>query len=147
MWKGKQIYGRIEWHLAVVTQFQVQGHTLYLFLSLITKTFICCWIQRLWRETKFNSRVFVTRVLCLLHKSRRNKGGFLLNFNFENVGPISGFCRCSEPKRYDEGLGLDTQAISAALKPTRAAQGHPHAGHTPSHMHNHKQQVISPCHL
>lgn len=97
--KKMWIYSRIGWHLAVVMQFQVQGQTLCLFLPLITKTLVCCWIQLLWRETKFNSPVFVTRVLCLLHKSRRNKGCFLLNFNFENVGPISGFSRCKETTR------------------------------------------------
>lgn len=95
-------------HLAAVMQFQVQNQTFCLFSSLIAKTLFCCWMQPLWGETEFSSPAFVTRVLCLQHKSGRNKRCFLLNFNFENVEPISGPCRCSEPKQYEEGLVLDT---------------------------------------
>lgn len=47
-------------------------------------------------------------ILCLQHKSGRNKRCLFLNFNFENVEPISGPCRCSEPNQYAEGLVLDT---------------------------------------
>lgn len=107
------------------------------------KTLVCCWIQLLWRKTKFNSPAFFTRVLCLLHKNRRNKRCFLLNFNSENMETISGPCRCSEPKRYEEGLVLDTQAIPTTLKLTLAAQEPPHAGPIPFHIFNHKQQIIS----